>query len=77
MKRSIIHFVSLLCILLFPVVAIAESEDLVNKAEQGDADAQYELGRMYIVGDGVPQDYDEAFRWFWKSAEQGDAKAQK
>ena len=26
-------------------------------AEQGDADAQYNLGVMYAKGQGVPQDY--------------------
>lgn len=46
------------------------------KAEQGDADEQYELGCMYAEGEGVPQDYAEAAKWFQKAAEQGDAGAQ-
>ena len=29
-------------------------------AEQGDADAQYRLGMMYVDGCGVPQDDEEA-----------------
>lgn len=45
-------------------------------AEQGDADAQYNLGFMYDKGQGVPQDYAEAVRWYQASAEQGDAPAQ-
>ncbi len=45
-------------------------------AEQGDADAQFNLGLMYSKGQGVPQDYAEAVKWFRKSAEQGDAAAQ-
>ncbi len=45
-------------------------------AEQGDAKAQYILGRMYDLGEGVPQDYAEAAKWYRKAAEQGDAKAQ-
>ncbi len=40
-------------------------------AEQGDADAQYMLGFMYLRGDGVPQDYQEAVKWYRLSAEQG------
>ncbi len=47
-----------------------------KSAEQGDADAQYNLGLMYAEGDGVPQDDKQAVHWFTKSAEQGDAGAQ-
>ncbi len=45
-------------------------------AEQGDVHAQYNLGRMYGDGLGVPQDYAEAMKWYRKSAEQGDAHGQ-
>ena len=45
-------------------------------AEQGDADAQYYLGRMYDRRKGVPQDYTEAARWYRLAAKQGDAAAQ-
>ncbi|MDA9224707.1 sel1 repeat family protein [Tateyamaria sp.] len=45
-------------------------------AEQGDADAQYNLGFMYSEGKGVPQDYAEAVKWYRLAAEQGHAEAQ-
>ncbi len=45
-------------------------------AEQGDADAQYNLGVMYEKGRGVPQDDKIALKWFTLSAEQGYARAQ-
>jgi TPR repeat protein len=45
-------------------------------AEQGNADAQYNLGFMYDKGRGVPQDYKTAVKWYKLSAEQGDADAQ-
>ena len=45
-------------------------------AEQGDADAQYNLGWMYTNGTGVLQDYAEAMKWYRLAAEQGNAKAQ-
>ena len=45
-------------------------------AEQGDEDAQYNLGVMYNNGNGVPQDYKEAVYWYRLSAEQGYANAQ-
>jgi len=45
-------------------------------AEQGNADAQLTLGKMYAFGEGVQQDVVEAAKWFCKAAEQGDVKAQ-
>lgn len=45
-------------------------------AEQGLADAQYNLGVFYVAGWGVPQDYAKAAYWYGKAAEQGDADAQ-
>ena len=33
-----------------------------TKAEQGDADAQYNLGAMYLTGEGVAQDKTEAVK---------------
>lgn len=45
-------------------------------AEQGYADAQFNLGKCYANGDGVPQDYTEAVKWYKKAAEQGNAHAQ-
>jgi hypothetical protein len=46
------------------------------RAEQGDAKAQANLGNMYSHGQGVPQDYAEAFRWYRKASDQGYAQAQ-
>ena len=45
-------------------------------AEQGVADAQYNLGFMYRNGQGVPQDDKQAVDWYRKAAEQGDTVAQ-
>ena len=33
-------------------------------AEQGDAAAQFHLGAMHACGQGVPQDYAQAYTWF-------------
>jgi len=46
-------------------------------AEQGLPEAQFNLGLMYDKGQGVPQDYAEAVKWYHKAAEQGNAKAVK
>jgi len=60
--------------------ATAQTTDEVattrQHAEQGDADAQNTLGVMYYNGEGVPQDYVEAVRWYRRAADQGLAAAQ-
>jgi uncharacterized protein len=38
--------------------------------------AQIRLGYMYDKGQGAPQDYGLAVKWYRKAAGQGDAKAQ-
>ena len=45
-------------------------------AEQGSAEAQLFLGKMYMQGQGVLKDPDQAVKWFKASAEQGNADAQ-
>jgi hypothetical protein len=53
------------------VVELANARRI--RAEQGDPKAESELAYMYSHGQGVPQDYSEAFRWCRKSADQGYA----
>ena len=65
-------------LLVFAAAAWA-GEDMAAlraRAEQGDAQAQFNLGEMYRTGEGVAQDYKEAAAWFRKAADQGDAQAQ-
>lgn len=45
-------------------------------AEQGDAQAQFDLAVLYETGDGILQSYKEAAKWFQKAAEQGVFEAQ-
>ncbi len=45
-------------------------------AEQGGADAQFNLGLMYMISQDVPQDHAEAARWYREAAKQGLAHAQ-
>ena len=45
-------------------------------ANQGDADAQLKLGRMYAFGQGVPKNIAEALKWYRLAAEHGLADAQ-
>ena len=44
--------------------------------KKGDSYAQYELGEMYYEGKNVKQNYEQAFYWFNKSAEQNNDNAQ-
>ena len=53
-----------------------ELDATLKAAEQGDAEAQANLGFMYANGEGVPQDDVEAVKWYRKAADQGYAKAQ-
>jgi hypothetical protein len=68
----------ILCLVFVSTVsleAIAQDSDdfaaLVRVAEQGDAEAQYNLGLMYLEGQGVKQDNAEAYAWIRTAAAQG------
>ena len=49
---------------------------LLLLAQQGDADAQFELGRSYTIGRGVAEDDQEAVFWYRQAAEQGHVGGQ-
>ncbi len=71
--------VKLSCLLLGLIISVvcaaADYQQLLQLAEQGDATAQFDLGTLYDVGDGVEQDYVQAATWYRKSAEQGESAA--
>lgn len=45
-------------------------------ANAGHAGAQYNLGLMYLKGEGVPRDALNGLGWLAKAADSGDEKAQ-
>ena len=53
-----------------------EITELQKKADAGDVSAEFEIGRAYETGKGVPQNRQQAAFWYRKAAEQGNAKAQ-
>ena len=55
---------------------VQDIDQLRQAAEQGDASAQYNLGVMYDLGEGVPEDDREAVKWYRLAAEQGIAGSQ-
>lgn len=66
--------------LFWPLMScFADSDNLaeiIQKAEQGDVEAQVTLGNKYHYGQGVPKSASKAIKWFRKAAEQGSARGQ-
>ncbi len=62
--------------LLMPIHTSTFSPKLLAQAESGSKDAQYQMGVCYESGQGVPQDDDEAMKWFRLAAEQRHVEAQ-
>ena len=49
---------------------------LLERAKEGNLEAQKDLAMAYVRGDEIEQNYEEAFKWYKAAAEQGDADAQ-
>ncbi len=57
--------------------ADSETEKLIQKADNGDAEAQCEIGRRYYIGaNGLNKNFEIAVSYFLKAAEQGNKEAQ-
>ncbi|MCF6256772.1 MAG: sel1 repeat family protein [Gammaproteobacteria bacterium] len=55
----------------------AEAFTLFSRlAEEGNAEAQYNLAMLYRTGKGVKKDMGASFKWFQRAAEQGISDAQ-
>ena len=54
-----------------------ELKAMLERAKQGNSEEQVNMGVTYHTGNGFPQDYDQAFFWYKKAAEQGYSAAQK
>jgi TIR domain/Sel1 repeat len=64
-----------------PEAVVPNPKGLSNPAEpkstdQGNSATNYDLGRRYEKGEGVPQDYRKAAEFFQKAADRGNAEAQ-
>ena len=78
-RRKLTLFLVALVILWGHQPGFAETQDieeLRRTAEQGDAETQFRLGQAYSFGRGVPQDSEEAAKWYRRAAEQGHSRAQ-
>jgi len=78
MKRAIVF---LILSMVVPVMAgaqdLASLEQMRQSAEQGNAEAQLEMGILYEFGYHMPKNNVTALAWYLRSAEQGDALAVK
>ena len=50
--------------------------ELPKEEKEISPEEMYRLGNSYLYGEGVPRIEDEAFQWFRKAAELGNADAQ-
>ena len=63
-----------LLIYLMSLTSLLNAADINNLkmlANQGDKEAQYNLGYCYEYGEGVGKDLREAVNWYTKAANQG------
>jgi TPR repeat protein len=51
-------------------------KELSPLAQEGKTDAQVLLGKMYMLGQGVPKNTDLAVKWFRAAADQGNAESE-
>ena len=54
----------------------AAFKEFAPQAAQGNAEAQLYLGKMYLLGQGVPANREEAIKWLTASGDQSNADAQ-
>ena len=81
MKKRLLHYfiIGAINILLIQFCYGQRLDDIAGirlSAEQGNVEAAYYLGMIYINGTGVPRDEVKAFNWIKTAAEKGYAPAQ-
>lgn len=82
-KKSIGIILAIILSVASSVAMADESDYIWNEqfkkkmalAEQGDAKAQYDIGKMFQKGQGTKRNSEEAFKWFSKAANQGHERA--
>lgn len=61
---------------IFAPSPYASAARVMRLAERGNMNAEAQLGWMYQMGQGVPQDYYKAAKWYYAAAAQGQGWAQ-
>ena len=64
---------AVLCLVLLLLYKMYHNpfKKLLQKAQQGDPQAKYELGKMFYTGRHTRQDHAQAFAWFLSAAQNG------
>lgn len=89
MKFDSVHINTILRNLVFPLFLSASMQsplladtmwggvfnEYMENANAGNVDAQYELGVMYLKGQGVSQDREQALQWLQKASDGGNRRA--
>lgn len=73
------HIVLFVLICAFTSLAFSQApvfDAILAKAKDGDANAQKDLGGMYVKGEDAPKDITKGIEWLRKSADQKNAEAQ-
>lgn len=79
MRFSYKYLVLSLSLAVGSVWAIEQSlsvEEIIQQAEQGSAESQYQLAVKYELGDNLQQSYQQAVVWLTKAAQQNHIEAQ-
>ncbi len=70
-ERGYLSILLVVLVSLGSSLVLSEESSLGQRAEEGDAAAQYMLGLSYLGGSGIEQNYAEAAKWLRLAALQG------
>jgi len=83
MRLSVKKWARLACVMFFAAMTLTActlgadlEKDFTAKAKAGDAEAQYQLARLFFDANGVDQSDKKGEFWLRKAAEQGHVEAQ-
>ena len=77
MNKKLIAFTVLAALMLSCACVLADTfEEVMKRAEEGDAKSQLDIAVAYFSGDYVKENHEEVAKWMLKAAENGLAKAQ-
>ncbi len=75
MRHSLLLLTVLILLTVVSIVNAGVDAELMQMAQQGNVDAQFNLGQKYESGVDIPKDNKAAVKWYRLAAEQGQAKA--
>lgn len=76
MKRFIFTLITIIITCCVATAVVKDFDEIQRKAENGNAEAQFQLGRIYHNGDGIEPNFNKAVYWYKKAAQQGYVDAQ-